>query len=161
MSQTLVVQVSFWRSDRVELNSRLSIMEIYFNLNSQRNESKKKFSQEIPSFQILGNSTLIISNYKDIRKCLVFIYGLQRYGKERWWFTHKPSLIFIQLHSFKSANFLQNVPSLSRPTKYRFPSIFVISDKQSFIFFSFESRRPIARKFQIFHFLGNSNWNRF
>ena len=58
------------------------MMKIYFNLNSQRNESKKLFSQEAYNFQILGNSTLIIADYKDIRKCLVFICGLQRYGKK-------------------------------------------------------------------------------
>ena len=50
----------------MELNCCVCGMEIYFNLNSQRNEKVEFFSLETFSFQILGNETLIIT-------------GLQRY----------------------------------------------------------------------------------
>ena len=37
------------------------------NLNPQKNERNELFSQETYNFQILGNSTRIIPDYKDIR----------------------------------------------------------------------------------------------
>ena len=46
-------------------------MRIYFNLNSQGNEKTEFFSQEIYDFgtydQILGNETLIIAGYEDMK----------------------------------------------------------------------------------------------
>ena len=59
-----------------------------------------------------------------------FDLWIAKIWQKRWWFTHKPFLIFI--HS-KVQTFNKIAPSLSPPTKYRFPSIFVISDKQIFI----------------------------
>ena len=51
------------------------------------------FSQE--TFQILGNEALIIAGYKDINISIIHLLAVK-------------TLIFIQLHSFKSANIPQN-----------------------------------------------------
>ena len=51
----------------MELNSYFCGMKIYFNLNCQGNEEIEFFSQETYDFQILGNETLIIAGYEDIK----------------------------------------------------------------------------------------------
>ena len=42
-------------------------MKIYFNLNSQGNEKVDFFTQETYDFQSLGNGTIIIAGYEDIK----------------------------------------------------------------------------------------------
>ena len=77
---------------------------------------KKNFSPKRPTiFQILGNSTPIIADYKDIIKCLVLICGLQKYGKKDG-DLHTNHACILNIHSFESANFQQN-STFFEPTK--------------------------------------------
>ena len=83
----------------MEHSSVVFRMKIYFNLNSQGNDKIEFFSQKTYKFQILGNETIIDADYKDIKVSIFSLFG---------------HMIFIQIHSFKSANFPQNSVSFLR-----------------------------------------------
>ena len=80
-------------------------MKINFNLNSQGNENIDCFFQETYNFQMLENETLIITGYEDIKISVFYWLDVKLWLKANEdQHTNNPGLIFIQTHSFKSAN---------------------------------------------------------
>ena len=63
----------------------------------------KRFSQETYNFHILGNDTMIIADYKDIRISSFHLLVLKLWLKE-----DQSSWVFFQIRSFKSVNLPQN-----------------------------------------------------
>ena len=51
----------------MELNSCVCRMKVVFNLNSQGNEKFDLFSQGTYDFQNLGNETLFIADYENVK----------------------------------------------------------------------------------------------
>ena len=51
----------------MEFDSFVYERNIYFNLNSQKNEKNRFFSREAYDFQILQNETMVIAVYQDIK----------------------------------------------------------------------------------------------
>ena len=64
MYQIFLIQIAFRSSDRVELNFWGSVIKIALNFKSRETEKIELSSQETCNFQILGNETLIIADYK-------------------------------------------------------------------------------------------------
>ena len=52
----------------MELDPRVYIIQILFNLNYQGNEKFELFSQGIYDFQNLGNETLFIADHENVKK---------------------------------------------------------------------------------------------
>ena len=61
------IQIAFQSSDRVELDLQGSAIKIALNFKSQGTEKMELSSQGTYNFQILGNKTLIIADYKDAK----------------------------------------------------------------------------------------------
>ena len=61
--QIFLIWVAFQSSDRVEFWG-FSVIKIALKLKSQRNEKVELSSQGSGNFQVLGNETLIIADYK-------------------------------------------------------------------------------------------------
>ena len=68
MCQIFAIQVSFLSSERLELGSRVNVIKILFNLNSQGNEKFEFFSQAAYDFRHLGNETLFIADHQNAKK---------------------------------------------------------------------------------------------
>ena len=64
MYQIFLIQIAFKSFDRVELDFRGSVIKIALNFKSRGTEEIKLSSQGTYNFQILGNETLIIADYK-------------------------------------------------------------------------------------------------
>ena len=64
MYQIFLIHIAFQSSDRAELDFRGSIIKIALNFKSRGTEKIEFSSQGTYSFQILGNETLIIADYK-------------------------------------------------------------------------------------------------
>ena len=82
MCQIFVIQVSFESSERLEVDSRVYVINILFNLNSQGNEKFDVLSQGTYDIQNLGNETLFIADHESVKKDMHLIGWLQNYGSK-------------------------------------------------------------------------------
>ena len=64
MYQIFFIQIAFQSSDRAELDFWGSVIKIALNFRSQGTEKMDLSSQVTYNFQILGNETVIIVDYK-------------------------------------------------------------------------------------------------
>ena len=64
MYQIFLIQVAFQSSDRVDLYFWDSVIKIALNFKPRGTEKIELSSQGTCNFQILGNETLIIADYK-------------------------------------------------------------------------------------------------
>ena len=64
MYQIFIIQIAFQSSDRVELDFWGSVIKIALNFKSRGIEKVERSSQGTYNFQILGNESLIIADYK-------------------------------------------------------------------------------------------------
>ena len=64
MYQIFLIQIAFQSSDRLELDFWGSVFKIALNFQPRGTEKIKLSSQGTYNFQILGNETLIIADYK-------------------------------------------------------------------------------------------------
>ena len=64
MYPIFLIQIAFQNSERVELDFRDFVIKIALNFKSRGTEKVKLSSQGTYKFQILGNETLIIADYK-------------------------------------------------------------------------------------------------
>ena len=69
MYQTFLSQIVFQSSDRIELDFSGSLSKIALNFKSRGTENIELSSQGTCNFQILGNETLIIADYKNVNNC--------------------------------------------------------------------------------------------
>ena len=64
MYQIFLIQIVFQSSDKIELDFGGSLTKITLNFKSRGAEKIELFSHGACNFQILGNETFIISDYK-------------------------------------------------------------------------------------------------
>ena len=68
MCEIFVIQVSFRSSERLEIDSRVYVIKILFNLNSQENKKFELFSQGTNNLQSFEHVTLLIADYENEKK---------------------------------------------------------------------------------------------
>ena len=68
----------------MELNSCLCVMNIFFKFESPKKmkTNNKLLSQETYKFQIVGNDTMIIADYKDIKISSFHLFVVKLWLKE-------------------------------------------------------------------------------
>ena len=79
MLKRFVIQVSFKALNERSLVCR---MKMFFNLNSQGNEEFELLSQGTYDFQNVGNETLFISDYEDIKSSVIQQLAVKLWLKE-------------------------------------------------------------------------------
>ena len=67
MYQIFLIQIAFQSSDRVELDFLDSVIKVTLNFKSRGTEKIELSSQRTYKFEILGNETVIIADYKDAK----------------------------------------------------------------------------------------------